>query len=308
MTASLGFRVAILSLIDESDTTAPMVRVAQAGLSAEQWERLRGGRRTLADIQRLTQPEYQLAGSYYIPLATRLLQGQVFYRPDLPDDGGPGAWHPDDMFMAPLRARPGELSGMLAVDEPQDGRAPSQASAETLEIFANMAALAIEDAARYEREQAQTRALTRRNAELAAVLHVGNTLRSGLPLQDVLQQVAEGVTTSLGFRAAIVSLVDEEGGAAAGAAGGERRLARRRMGTPQSGARLLAVADRADAAAVPIEPVLLYPPHRRAGLERQLLSARPAGRCRPRRMAPRRPVCGAAARARRAAARPAGRR
>ena len=79
-----------------------------------------------------------------------------------------------------------------------------------IEHLAGHAALAIDNAARYRREREQNRVLTRRAEELAAILRVGNTLRAELPLDQVLQQVVEGVASSLGFRTAILSLVEPE--------------------------------------------------------------------------------------------------
>ena len=157
-----------------------------------------------------------------------------------------------------------------------DGRVPTQTTAETLEIFANMAALAIEDAARYERESRQTRALARRAAELAAILRVGNTLRADLPLDAVLQQIVEGVTQSLGFQAG-----DSQPGRrgrrrpARGAGGGGRDRAGNLGATPGRPAHV--GTDRTlHAAALPDQPVLLYSRTARAIPAIFSIGARPA--------------------------------
>ena len=214
VTTSLGFRVAVLSLIEEDGGPTPVVRVAAAGLHATAWERLKGGRRSLEQIERLLQPQYRISQSYFIPRGSTLLNGTPYYRPDLPEDVEPGQWHPDDMFVVPLTGKGGRLIGILSVDEPLDRLVPTQATAETMVIFANVAALAIENAARYELERDQTRALARRAAELAAILQVGNSMRADLPLDQILQRVVEGVTGSLGFRSVVLSLVAEDGGEA----------------------------------------------------------------------------------------------
>ncbi|WP_110180693.1 sensor histidine kinase [Nocardioides solisilvae] len=45
--------------------------------------------------------------------------------PDLPPAATDDAWHADDMLVAPLRGRDGELRGMLYLDEPLSGRRPT---------------------------------------------------------------------------------------------------------------------------------------------------------------------------------------
>jgi diguanylate cyclase (GGDEF)-like protein/PAS domain S-box-containing protein len=57
----------------------------------------------------------------------------------------PGAWHPDDMLLAPLYAPDGALIGVLSIDMPSDGRHPDAQRRRLLEQFAIYAALAIEN-------------------------------------------------------------------------------------------------------------------------------------------------------------------
>jgi diguanylate cyclase (GGDEF)-like protein/PAS domain S-box-containing protein len=58
----------------------------------------------------------------------------------------PGAWHPEDILLAPLYSPDGSLIGVLSVDMPLDGRRPDAPQCRLLEQFAIHAALAIEHA------------------------------------------------------------------------------------------------------------------------------------------------------------------
>jgi diguanylate cyclase (GGDEF)-like protein/PAS domain S-box-containing protein len=61
-----------------------------------------------------------------------------------PDE--PGAWHPEDILLAPLNAPDGTLIGQISVDLPAGGRQPGPLQRRLLEQFATHAALAIEHA------------------------------------------------------------------------------------------------------------------------------------------------------------------
>ncbi|WP_042412936.1 GGDEF domain-containing protein [Streptacidiphilus anmyonensis] len=57
-----------------------------------------------------------------------------------------GAWHPDDMLLAPMYSFGGELLGVLSVDRPRNGRRPGPWTREALEMFSQQAGIAIGNA------------------------------------------------------------------------------------------------------------------------------------------------------------------
>ena len=61
-------------------------------------------------------------------------------------DGGPEPWHPLDALFVPLHGAGGQLTGVLSVDCPADGRRPEGWRRALLEIFASHAAIAIDNA------------------------------------------------------------------------------------------------------------------------------------------------------------------
>jgi diguanylate cyclase (GGDEF)-like protein/PAS domain S-box-containing protein len=64
--------------------------------------------------------------------------------PPIEPSDDPGAWHPDNLLLAPLYAPGGALIGVLSVDLPLGGRNPDAQRRQLLEQFAVHAALAIE--------------------------------------------------------------------------------------------------------------------------------------------------------------------
>ncbi|MEQ7847296.1 ATP-binding protein [Nocardioides kribbensis] len=150
--ATVGFAVAAISYLRE-DATLEIVSVAG---SAEAREQLVG---TLVPLA-LMEEELALADAWgsllFIP-AERLA--------DLPTDGwipvadaaaprdepspdDPDRWRPEDTLRAPLRSPEGELLGLLSVDLPLDGRRPDAARREQLEMYADLAGIALGNARR----------------------------------------------------------------------------------------------------------------------------------------------------------------
>jgi signal transduction histidine kinase len=72
---------------------------------------------------------------------------------------------------------------------------------ETLELFARHAAIAIENAQRYERER-------RRTEQLTLIARIGHTLRADLPLDQLLQNAADTIHELLGYPNIGIPLID----------------------------------------------------------------------------------------------------
>lgn len=151
ITRHAPFRRAALALYDraispQSVDEVHIVQVACAGLTAEEEERLRGNPLPPEERKAIFHDDYRLSRCYYIPHDRApwgdrpgLVKGQV-----APHEGGD--WHPDDFLFIPLWVEEGRLVGLISVDEPTDGRRPTPESLEPVEMFANLAALAIEQA------------------------------------------------------------------------------------------------------------------------------------------------------------------
>jgi diguanylate cyclase (GGDEF)-like protein/PAS domain S-box-containing protein len=143
---SLGFQRAVINVYEPEED---LVRVqAAAGLEGPEREELMGATYRWSDFQAVMQERFQVSRSYLIR------QGEVDWEQDFQgvvvtinsEDRGPGYWRPEDMLLVPLWGTKGKPAGLLSVDEPVDGLLPDLNTIQTLEAFANQAAIAIENA------------------------------------------------------------------------------------------------------------------------------------------------------------------
>jgi PAS domain S-box-containing protein len=105
-------------------------------------------------LQRLLQPEFDVAGCFLIPHdeARRLLpERPVGYRSQR-DGRGPHAWHNDWLFV-PLHDRRARRIGYIWADDPLDRLHPDPERLQILRAFANQATTALEQASQFEEIQ-----------------------------------------------------------------------------------------------------------------------------------------------------------
>jgi diguanylate cyclase (GGDEF)-like protein len=127
------------------------------------------------------------------------------YVPAIEPSGDPGGWHPEDALFVPLRSGGGELLGILSVDEPTDGRRPTDEQLDLLVGMSQHAALALEhaqEAAASERQRVAVDHLLRLTASLA----------ERRTIYEMLDAVCVGIRDALGFQRVVVSLEDDEPG------------------------------------------------------------------------------------------------
>jgi diguanylate cyclase (GGDEF)-like protein/PAS domain S-box-containing protein len=142
----LGFRRAVINVCQPEED---LLRAqAIAGLEGPEREELMGATYRWSDFQTLMQERFRVSRSYLIR------QGEVDWEKDFRGvvvtpgrkDRGLGYWRPEDMLLVPLWGTHGQPVGLLSVDEPVDGLLPDLNTIQTLEAFANQAAIAIENA------------------------------------------------------------------------------------------------------------------------------------------------------------------
>jgi signal transduction histidine kinase/response regulator RpfG family c-di-GMP phosphodiesterase len=165
---SLGFRMALLRILDEESQC--FVARAFAGLSEDAVRKLSASTIPLETFRTWMKDEFKISQSYFISHEHGFWNDREdeVYIPDL-GERKKGEWHPKDSLFVPLWTRDQHLVGYLSVDDPVDRRIPSKETLETLEIFANQAVTAIENARLYgrlEEHVVQLRDMTRRLKEL----------------------------------------------------------------------------------------------------------------------------------------------
>lgn len=162
-----GFRISVIHLAEEgSEYLSP---VAFTGMSEENQRVLREARRPIEEVVRLMRSDYRISQSYFIPHEyANNFSDIVSVTNKSVEDYAPGGWHPDDALIVPLFSprivfgqgeKKQELLGFLSLDDPVDGRKPTRQSIEIAELFANQAAIAIDNARIFEEREAEHKAL-----------------------------------------------------------------------------------------------------------------------------------------------------
>ncbi|MGH2480229.1 MAG: GAF domain-containing protein, partial [Ktedonobacteraceae bacterium] len=195
-----GFRISVLKLID--DGYEYLRTVASAGLSDEDQQALGAHPMQVSQMLRLMHPDFQISQSYFIS------HEQMHLFQDLPLIGGgevaehrPGTWHPNDMLTVPLFSpRQRHLLGFLSLDEPLDGKVPTEESIEMVELFANQAAIAIDNARLFEERETERVSLEAAIIDLRCDLEriQGGDLRVRVQVaHEKLRPVVEAINSML---------------------------------------------------------------------------------------------------------------
>ena len=154
---------------------------------------------------RVLADRFALRGAYFVPHGTFDWEELAprSYVPELPRTSVPGAWHPEDSLMVPMRHSDGHLLGIMSVDEPVSGQRPSDDEIDVLVALAAHAALAIQSA----QEMAES---ARHRSALEQLLRVSSRLTETVTVGAVLQAVCDGIHTALGFESVCVDLPNPE--------------------------------------------------------------------------------------------------
>jgi len=200
ISVSLGFRTVVINLHRPAWDDFEVVVVHG---SDEARRVLLGTTRSWAGWQALLDPRFERSGTYLIPAGEFDwdADGIVSYVPPDVPNAAPGEWHPEDGLMVPLRSSTGRLLGIVSVDEPIDGRRPSDLQLEVLAAVCGHAALAVEHA------QAAAEA-DRQRAAVQHLLRVSARLTGRRSVEEMLFAVCAGIREALGFQRVIVALTE----------------------------------------------------------------------------------------------------
>ena len=196
--SSLGFRVVSINLFrpewDDFICTA-----VQGDESVR--EQLLGHATPADSWLPLLQERFARNGAYFVPAGAVEFDDDIAWHvPDIEISEDPGAWHPDDMLVVPLRGNGDHVLGMVTVDEPVWGRRPSDAEIEVLVAVAEHAALALQSA-RSSAIGRAARAAGHRAADL------GQELAAATTEAEVADAVERCVREALRFETVAVELV-----------------------------------------------------------------------------------------------------
>src|ERR671915_2398668 len=203
MQACLGFGTVVVNLHrpawDDFET------VVVSG-SDEAREALLGQTSGAADWAPLLDPRFERRGAYHVkdgeydwsqdPLTSWIPEGSASADPD--------AWSPEDALFVPLRSTAGDMLGILSVDEPADGRRPSDEQLDLLVGVAQHAALALEHAQ-------QAAAAERQRVAVGHLLRLTASLAERRTIDEMLDAVCAGIRDALGFEKVVVALGGKHG-------------------------------------------------------------------------------------------------
>jgi GAF domain-containing protein len=103
---------------------------------------------TEGELHASMSPRARIRDTYYYTPMELHVAGGVVRNPQLSQlpRNAPGEWHEDDLLIFPFFDSDGTLIGVLSPDEPRDHKVPDEATIRTIEVFAQLASVAVEGA------------------------------------------------------------------------------------------------------------------------------------------------------------------
>jgi methyl-accepting chemotaxis protein len=171
--ATIGFTAAAFNLIHQQSDVVEIA--ATAGLSEAERQQLRNNPPRVDGLRAAMRQEFRLSRSYFIPHVHKYLfegmQGITQYDPQPEQPRPRDAWHREDVLLVPLVSpRTGNLLGILSLDQPEDGKLPTQETIEIIELYADQAALAIDTSLLFDEREAERQQLDAAIGELTRAL------------------------------------------------------------------------------------------------------------------------------------------
>lgn len=187
----------ILFVLADPDSPHTLKPQAAAGIPLSELDRMSQSPLPMALATRYLDPRFRIGRSYFVPAeeAHELEQGfttEIFSYSPFDDERAPGEWQHDDRLCVPLYSTEGTMLGLMFVGDPHDRQRPTPRAVEPLEIFADQAAIAIEN--HYLLRDARARA-----EQMAALYQVGTAAGSSIELDTLLERVYQEIVAYLGI-------------------------------------------------------------------------------------------------------------
>ena len=149
---AVGYRIVLLRVLN--GRTGAFEARAFAGLDRDAITKLEEYDVPKAEFDSWLRDEFKIGRAYYVPHDRKFWgdDDRHSYTPNL-GERAVGEWHQEDVLFVPLAGKDGVVIGYLSVDDPADRRRPTREVVEMLEILANHAVVALQNAALVERLQ-----------------------------------------------------------------------------------------------------------------------------------------------------------
>lgn len=204
---AVGFNVVMISVLDRNNRR--LRRTAAAGVPLQVFEQARRVETPWDKLANVLRDEFRISQSYFLPheRAAELTEnlGAISVTKAVPTNLTPTTWHPDDMLVVPLRSPQDSKQpiGVLTLDDPRNGLRPDRNTVEVIEIFANQAALAIENTQLFQ-------AAERRAARLLALHRVVERVSLEANTAQLWQTAAEGIWSEMGRDVCLIVLKEQD--------------------------------------------------------------------------------------------------
>lgn len=189
------YRTVLFNLVDPDDSE--MLRVVTgAGVPLADLERLRSVKWPILLAQRFLDKRFRVGRSFFVPTMamqdiTSGIDLSEFSVTNVVGEHAPNEWQIDDALFIPLYSTRAQFLGLLSVDDPYDRQRPTRRALEPLEIFADQAAIAIENTSLLREERIQAEQMT-------ALYRVGAAVATTLDLDDLLEKVFHEICEYMG--------------------------------------------------------------------------------------------------------------
>lgn len=192
------FRAAVFNLVDPED--GETIRVATgAGMPLSDLDRMRDEAWPKGLVERFLDERFRLGRCFFVPAdMMREIDGDFdddhMHRisgTTVTDERRAHEWQPHDQLFVPLYSTRGKLIGLLSVDDPFDRQRPNLRSVEPLEVFADQAALAVENHNLLQEARSQAEQMT-------ALYRVGSAAVSSLDIDELLDGVYREIVQYMG--------------------------------------------------------------------------------------------------------------
>ncbi len=190
-----NFRTVLFTLV-EPDKPQYLRAVAGAGIPLNELERIAQSPFPVEFAVRYLEPRFLVSHSYFVPSEAaheieRDLDAGLYSYQSFDEERAPGEWQRNDRLFLPLYTTEGRLLGLMIVGDPIDRCQPDRRTVEPLEIFANQAAIAIEN--NYLLRDAHAHA-----EQMTALFRVGTAATSTIELDELLDRVCHEILTYVG--------------------------------------------------------------------------------------------------------------
>jgi GAF domain-containing protein/DNA-binding response OmpR family regulator len=211
---SVGYQIVLISQVVNNPPELRHVVGAGIGIPISEFEGFLKSAKSqpLEKLPAVLQQATRLSKSYFIPVDhINIWRGQfelgyaaVGATPGETEPQAHGRmWQTGDVLLIPLVDTEDNILGLLTVEAPDSGERPTVSTVETLEIFANHAATAIENARLFDLEQQRRR--------LADTLRgVAETISSQLEFDELLNVVLRELSNVIEYDNAAVLRLEED--------------------------------------------------------------------------------------------------